>query len=450
MEHVALVVGQSLIDIVRGADGSTQEYAGGSAANVAVALARLGRTVRFATAYADDDRGRVLADHLDRAGVELAADPGAVERTSTAAATIAADGSASYDFDLEWRLNPVAEEPTPVVVHTCSLGAVLLPGAEDVLALLERLREHATITYDVNARPAITGTGEDLVVRVERMVAVCDVVKASDEDLTALYPTLPLAGAARALLDLGPVAVVVTRGADGATWFGPDGDVEVASQPVVVADTIGAGDTFWGGPGRRALGARAAGRLRAGGPAGHQCRRDRRGPDARGPGGRRHRLPARSRPAVPHRARLNRGGVRMRRLEALRTSGCADSALSARQDAPTRHRASPSSGEAGTQLALEHLEARAERELVDEPDLARVLVLAQVLPRPVDQLVSVDRLPGRGHDDGADLLAVHVVGHADHRDLRDGRVPGQHLLDLARVDVEAAPDHQVLLAVDDA
>ena len=35
--------GESLVDIVRGADGSTVEYAGGSAANVAVALARLGR-----------------------------------------------------------------------------------------------------------------------------------------------------------------------------------------------------------------------------------------------------------------------------------------------------------------------------------------------------------------------------------------------------------------------
>ena len=42
MDRDALVVGESLIDIVRGPDGSTVEYAGGSAANVAVALARLG------------------------------------------------------------------------------------------------------------------------------------------------------------------------------------------------------------------------------------------------------------------------------------------------------------------------------------------------------------------------------------------------------------------------
>jgi fructokinase len=239
-----LVVGESLVDIVRASDGTTLEYAGGSAANVAVALARLGRRVRFATAWADDDRGAVLAAHLDRAGVELAGDPRVLERTATAAATIGADGAASYEFDLEWRLGEVAAEPAPLVVHACSLGAVVQPGADQVRDLVGRLRTTATVSYDVNARPAITGTGPDVAELVERMVALSDVVKASDEDLASLYPQLPLAAAAGALLDLGPAAVVVTRGGDGATWFGHGAVVEVASLPVEVADTIGAGDTF--------------------------------------------------------------------------------------------------------------------------------------------------------------------------------------------------------------
>ncbi|GAB3771174.1 fructokinase [Nocardioides ginsengisegetis] len=244
MEHDVLVVGESLVDIVRGSDGSTVEYAGGSAANVAVALARLGRSVRFATSYADDPHGRLIVDHLTAAGVVLAVDPAAVARTSTALATIGPDGAARYEFDLEWRLNPIADAAPPLVVHTCSLGAVLLPGADDVLALLERLRPHATISYDINARPAITGTGPDLVARVERMVSVADLVKASDEDLEALYPGQDPVSSARDLLARGPAAVVVTRGGEGATWVGHHGEIEIASLPVDVADTIGAGDTF--------------------------------------------------------------------------------------------------------------------------------------------------------------------------------------------------------------
>jgi fructokinase len=244
MRRDVLVVGESLIDIVRGPDGSTVEYAGGSAANVAVALARLGRSVRFASSWADDDRGGVLARHVRDAGIVLATDPHAVTRTSTALATIGSDGSAHYDFDLEWRLRPLSGDADPLVVHTCSLGAVLQPGAEDVLALLTRLRATSTISYDVNARPAITGTGPDVVARVERVASVSDLVKASDEDLAALYPGVETLEAARLLLGLGPAAVVVTRGGEGATWVGAEGHVEVASLPVAVADTIGAGDTF--------------------------------------------------------------------------------------------------------------------------------------------------------------------------------------------------------------
>src|SRR3954466_13712487 len=247
MERGVLVVGESVVDVVRTLSGNLHEYAGGSAANVAVALARLSRPTRLVTSFARDHHGEMIAAHLDRAGVVLACDPAAVDHTSTAQATLGTEGAASYTFDIDWRLLPVADDEDPLVVHTCSLGAVLLPGADDVLALLTRLRDRATVSYDVNARPAVTGTGPDVVARVERTVAVADLVKASDEDLEALYPGRTHAESAAALLDLGPAAVVVTRGADGALWVDREGPVEIVSRPVVVADTIGAGDTFGAG-----------------------------------------------------------------------------------------------------------------------------------------------------------------------------------------------------------
>lgn len=242
-----LVVGESLVDIVATLSGAPHEYAGGSAANVAVALSRLGRPVRLATSYADDARGRMVSEHLAAAGVTLACDPYAVEHTSTAMATIGTAGAARYTFDIDWRLSPVPADPAPLVAHTCSLGAVLAPGAADVLDLLGRLRDRSTITYDVNARPAVTGTGPEIVAAVERTIAVADLVKASDEDLEALYPHRSTTESAAALLELGPAAVVVTRGADGALWLDHEGPVEVESRPVTVADTIGAGDTFGAG-----------------------------------------------------------------------------------------------------------------------------------------------------------------------------------------------------------
>jgi fructokinase len=243
MDGGVLVVGESLVDIVRAADGTTTEWPGGSAANVAVALARLGRPVRFATAYADDERGRALARHLDNAGVGLAGDPTFLSRTSSAAATIQPDGSATYSFDLDWRLGPTLIG-SPRFVHVCSLGAVVQPGADDVVRILEELRGSATVTYDINARPAVTGTGPDLVAAVERVAALADLVKASDEDLAVLYPTFGVTEAVEHLLSLGPGAIAVTRGDAGATWTSAAGEVSVPATSVDVVDTIGAGDTF--------------------------------------------------------------------------------------------------------------------------------------------------------------------------------------------------------------
>ncbi|TIC82012.1 carbohydrate kinase [Nocardioides sp. GY 10127] len=239
-----LVVGEALVDVVHTADGAVTAHPGGSAANVAVALSRLGRPVRFATAFTGDAYGRMLSEHLDTNGVLLASDPAVIDHTSSAAATLAEDGSASYVFDLEWRIGEVPLEPAPLAVHACSIGAVLSPGAGQVRDVLTALRPAATITYDVNARPSITGTGPEVVAATEAVVALADLVKLSDEDLDGLWPGLGLDGGAAHLLSLGPAAVVVTRGAEGAAWFDAQGRVDVPGRTVTVADTIGAGDTF--------------------------------------------------------------------------------------------------------------------------------------------------------------------------------------------------------------
>lgn len=242
----ALVVGEALVDVVRRPGEVEVEHPGGSAANVAVALARLGRPVRFATAWGDDARGRVLADHLGRDGVVLHGDPRVLPRTSTAVATLDDSGAASYTFDLDWRLGPLPPVAARVV-HACSIAAVLEPGCEQVVALLAAARGRSTTTYDVNVRPAITGTGAGPRAAVERVAAHADLVKASDEDLEALWPDRSEEEVASHLHGLGALALVVTRGGDGASVLLPGGRADVASPPTTVADTIGAGDTFMAG-----------------------------------------------------------------------------------------------------------------------------------------------------------------------------------------------------------
>ncbi|SEJ35044.1 carbohydrate kinase family protein [Demequina mangrovi] len=245
--HV-LVVGEALVDIVVRPDG-TEEHPGGSPANVALGLARLGREADLLTRLGLDPHGALIATHLQDSGVTIAPGSGGPGSTSVATATLDAAGAASYEFDIDWRINPgIRMRNMPLAVHTGSIAAVLEPGATDVKRLVQALRAGATITYDPNARPSLMGDPAEARVSIERFVRLSDVVKASDEDLAWLAPEEDVADVARAWAATGPAMVVVTRGGEGATAYLHDGrEITIPSIDVDVADTVGAGDSFMAG-----------------------------------------------------------------------------------------------------------------------------------------------------------------------------------------------------------
>jgi fructokinase len=88
------------------------------------------------------------------------------------------------------------------------------------------------------------GRGGGFRARLDRVIAQSTIVKASDADITWLYPELDLHSAARDLLACGPRLVVVTLGADGAFAVQSEGEVQAAAPVVNIVDTIGAGDAF--------------------------------------------------------------------------------------------------------------------------------------------------------------------------------------------------------------
>ncbi|MGZ4625523.1 MAG: carbohydrate kinase family protein [Kineosporiaceae bacterium] len=239
-----LVVGEALVDIFPRPDGGTAEHPGGSPANVALGLGRLGRRVSLLSRVGDDARGERVRAHLAASGVSLV--PGTITPgpTSTATAVLDARGVASYEFVLDWRLPATADVPDAKALHTGSIAAFLPPGGGAVLDLVRRAAGRLTVSFDPNARPALMGDAPAARRRVEAFVAAADVVKVSDEDLTWLAPGVGPLDVARAWLALGPAIVVVTRGPDGALGVCADGAVDVPAPAVVVVDTVGAGDAF--------------------------------------------------------------------------------------------------------------------------------------------------------------------------------------------------------------
>jgi fructokinase len=245
--HV-LAVGEALVDVVRGRDGSVAEHPGGSPANVALTLGRLGRDARLATWLGTDERGDTVRAWLAGSGVTTTPGSDAAPVTSVARATLDASGAATYEFDLDWRVPAgAAATADTLAVHTGSVAATLEPGASQVRALVEAARATATVTYDPNARPALMGDPADARGPVEALVRLADVVKVSDEDLGWLSDgAAPLDVARRWVHELGVPLVVVTFGGEGATAVTAQGEVHVPSVPVSVVDTVGAGDSFMG------------------------------------------------------------------------------------------------------------------------------------------------------------------------------------------------------------
>lgn len=243
----ALVVGEALVDVVHRADGCTHEIPGGSPANVALTLGRLGRPVELVTWLGDDDRGRVVAEHLRQSLVFLGSASCAAQRTSTAQATIDENGAASYEFDLDWQVPTTDIDPATIVVHSGSIAATVEPGGSQVAELLRRARLQATITYDPNARPTIMGQPEVAWTRVSEIVRAADVVKVSDEDVEWLTQGGDVDQVAEEWIQQGCALVVVTRGPRGASAFCAAGRVDVRAPEVDVVDTVGAGDSFMGG-----------------------------------------------------------------------------------------------------------------------------------------------------------------------------------------------------------
>ncbi len=243
-----VAIGEALIDIVQPQDSEASEYVGGSPANVAVGLAALGHPTSLATFIGEDERGQRIADYLQQRDVALTQGSRTAPRTSTAKATLDADGAATYAFDLSWDI------PTPDLrgvghLHTGSIAATLHPGASTVFDAMSAARAHATVSYDPNARPSIMGEAHEARSLIEERIGRSDVVKASAEDVEWLYAGASVEEVARLWGRLGPPLVVITDGGDGALVHQSHSNHQsrVAAASVDVVDTVGAGDSFMAG-----------------------------------------------------------------------------------------------------------------------------------------------------------------------------------------------------------
>jgi ribokinase len=198
--------------------------AAGSAAVVAVQLAKLSGDIDFFTALGDDERGRRSAERLTELGVRVHAAPrdamqrwGFVHLDDNGERTISIVGSRHVphgDDDLPWQRLEGAD-------------AVFVSGGD--AAAMRHARRAQRLVATPRAAESLNG------IRIDALVG------SGKDRLEQLDPDA---------LDPAPELIVTTAGKDGGTWHAAEqreGTFKAAELPGPLVDEYGAGDTFAAG-----------------------------------------------------------------------------------------------------------------------------------------------------------------------------------------------------------
>ncbi len=215
------IVGPVAWDSVRYHDGLTIERPGGTGANVAIALASTGTEVNFVSYLGDDELSHKLDEHLKSSDIATLYTPVIPGPVSHVAIPVDENG-----------------ERTIVVVENDKLDQVSLNSlpiqAGDIVAFVI-WRDNFVKDLEIAQKAgAITVVGSAAL--TDAQVRHADYLIGSREDFEGAYSV------EQALTRF--TYVVVTNGAEGATFYSAQGSIFQPAEVAEVVDTTGAGDAF--------------------------------------------------------------------------------------------------------------------------------------------------------------------------------------------------------------
>ena len=257
----AIIVGRAGMDLYPAPHGTKTADAdtftsdlGGSAGNIAVALARHGRDVGLAAPVSDDPVGRFVGNKLRHYGVEhLTPTPVSGGRTSLALAESrssdcevviyrnqAADfalTSANFDFAHVGRARCLVATGTALAVD---------PSRSTTLNLL---RNSPCSMIDLDYRPYSWTSDEDARKVYFDAIEACDVIVGNDEEFGLLAGSMAAGKdlAAKMAQDRPGRLVIYKMGGGGSVTFDGPRTFTTPIYPVDMLKPFGAGDAFMGG-----------------------------------------------------------------------------------------------------------------------------------------------------------------------------------------------------------
>ena len=231
---------------------------GGAPANVAVAAARLGAHTAFMGKAGNDMHGKFLKSVLEKESVDtkgMLLDENYF--TTLAFVEVSETGERTFSFARKPGADTkIQKEEVDVdvldnthIFHVGSLSLTDQPARDTTFYAVKRAKNKGSvISYDPNYRASLWPDEETAKKHMRSLVPYVDLMKISDEETELLTDHKDVRKAAEALYSQGVKVVAITLGGEGAYLYSKDGGCMVSGFAVKqIADTNGAGDSFWGG-----------------------------------------------------------------------------------------------------------------------------------------------------------------------------------------------------------
>jgi len=256
-----LAVGEVLIDLISQEEADTflevesfKRYFGGSPANIAMNLARLGKKSALISRVGFDGLGEYLIKRLEEAGVitdSISIDRDnnttviMVTRSQNSPKFIAYRGAEKFIDSDEIKDGDICKSK---IIHLSTFALSAPKSRRAIEKIIKIARDQdKVISLDPNYRPQLWEGTEDGIEYIKNLLPKIDIIKPSLDDAEALFGRGDAASYIKSFHQRGCKLVILTQGAAGLIVSTGEEIKHFDSLATEVVDTTGAGDAFWSG-----------------------------------------------------------------------------------------------------------------------------------------------------------------------------------------------------------
>ncbi|WP_234124615.1 carbohydrate kinase family protein [Clostridium hydrogenum] len=258
-ENDVLTVGELLIDMISQDYGEEfdsdtyNKFFGGSPANIAMNVKKLGINSCVISAVGNDNLGKFLIKKLKDANIDTEYIDMVDYSTSLVLVTKSKATpvpifyrEADYHLNFNSKVSEIVKKSK--IVHFSCWPISRKSSRETIFKIIDECKKNNIIIgFDPNYHRMIWDKSENGIEYVKDIINKVDIVKPSEDDAERIFGSDTPENQVSKFLKLGAKLVVMTLGKDGAIASNGVETIKFNTLATDVVDTTGAGDAFWSG-----------------------------------------------------------------------------------------------------------------------------------------------------------------------------------------------------------